>query len=77
MDRPTLYNRPPAWFEVVFVVPTLGALALVGAVAYAGRAWLQDDWSLATRVHYSAVVVATAVLYWLLQYWNLLWIRMG
>jgi len=77
MDRPTLYNRPPAWFEVVFVVPTLGALASAGAVACAGYAWLQDDWSLVTRVHYSVVVVATAVLYWVLQYWNLLWIRMG
>jgi len=77
MDRPTLFNRPPAWFEVVFVVPTLGVIAAAGAVAYAARAWLRDDWSLVTRIHYSAVVGATSVLYWLLQYWNLLWIRMG
>jgi len=77
MDRPTLFNRPPAWFEVVFVVPTLGAVATAGAVAYAVHAWVRGEWSLATRVHYSAVVVAATVLYWLLQYWNLLWIRTG
>ncbi|WP_207225344.1 hypothetical protein [Natrinema hispanicum] len=77
MDGPTLFNRPPVWFEVVFVVPTLGALATVGAVGYAVRAWLRHDWTLATRVHYSVVVVGALVLYWLLQYWNLLWIRTG
>jgi len=77
MGRPTLIDRPPAWFEVVFVVPTLGAIATAGAVAYAVRAWVREDWSIATRVHYSAVVVAATVLYWLLQYWNLLWVRMG
>ncbi|WP_251133118.1 serine hydrolase domain-containing protein [Halorubrum sp. 2020YC2] len=77
MGRPTLFDRPPAWFEVVFVVPTLGVIATTGAVAYAVRAWVRGDWSIATRVHYSAVVVAATVLYWLLQYWNLLWVRMG
>jgi len=77
MDGPTLFNRPPAWFEAVFVVPTLGAVATVGAVGYAARAWLRRDWSLVARVHYSAVVAGTVVLYWLLQYWNLLWVRTG
>lgn len=77
MGRPTLFDRPPAWFEVVFVVSTLGALATAGAVAYAVRAWIREDWSLATRVHYSVVVAATVVLYWLLHYWNLLWVRLG
>jgi hypothetical protein len=77
MGRPTFIDRPPAWFEVVFVVPTLGAIATAGAVAYAVRAWVREDWLIATRVHYSAVVVAATVLYWLLQYWNLLWVRMG
>jgi CubicO group peptidase (beta-lactamase class C family) len=75
--RPTLFNRPPAWFEVVFVVPTLGAIATAGAVAYAVRAWVRAEWSIATRIHYSLVVVAATLLYWLLQYWNLLWVRMG
>lgn len=77
MDRPTLYNRPPAWFGAVFIVPTIGALITVGAAGYAGRAWYQEDWSRLARVHYSAVVVALAVLYWLLHYWNLLAVRMG
>jgi CubicO group peptidase (beta-lactamase class C family) len=77
MDGPTLFNRPPAWFEAVFVVATLGAVATVGAVGYAARAWLRRDWSLAARVHYSAVVAGATVLYWLLQYWNLLWVRTG
>jgi hypothetical protein len=77
MGGPTLFNRPPAWFEVVFVVPTLGVVATVGGVGYAAHAWLERDWTLAARVHYSAVVAGTAVLYWLLQYWNLLWIRPG
>ncbi|WP_239640286.1 hypothetical protein [Halorubrum distributum] len=77
MGRPTLFDRPPAWFEVVFVVPTLGAIVTAGAVAYAVRAWVRGDWSLATRVHYSVVVIAATILYWLLQYWNLLWVRAG
>jgi hypothetical protein len=77
MGRPTLFDRPPVWFEIVFVVPTLGAIATAGAVAYAVRAWVRSDWSLAARVHYSAVAVAATVLYWLLQYWNLLWVRLG
>jgi CubicO group peptidase (beta-lactamase class C family) len=77
MDGPTLFNRPPAWFEAVFIVPTLGAVATVGAIGYGARAWLRSEWSLASRVHYSVVVAAAVVLYWLLQYWNLLWVRMG
>lgn len=77
MDGPTLFNRPPAWFETVFIMPTLGAIATVGAVGYAAHAWVQRDWTLAARVHYSAVVAGTTVLYWLLQYWNLLWVRTG
>lgn len=77
MDGPTLFNRPPAWFEAVFAVPTLGAVATTGAVGYASRAWLRGDWTLISRIHYSAVVAAAVVLYWLLQYWNVLWIRMG
>jgi CubicO group peptidase (beta-lactamase class C family) len=77
MDRPTLYNRPPVWFGAVFIVPTIGALVTVGAAGCAGRAWYRRDWSRLARVHYSVVVVALAVLYWLLHYWNLLAVRMG
>jgi hypothetical protein len=77
MDRPTLYNRPPAWFGAIFVVPTIGALCTLGAAGYAARAWYRADWSLPTRVHYSGVVVAVATLYWLLHYWNLLLVRAG
>ena len=77
MDRPTLYNRPPAWFGAIFLVPTTGVLCTLGAAAYAARAWYRAGWSLPTRVHYSGVVVAVAALYWLLQYWNLLLVRAG
>jgi hypothetical protein len=77
MNRPTLFDRPPGWIEVVFAVPTLGAIATAGAVVYAVRAWVRGEWSRVVRLHYTAVVVATAALYWLLQYWNLLWIRLG
>jgi CubicO group peptidase (beta-lactamase class C family) len=77
MDGPTLFNRPPAWFEAVYVLPTLGAVATAGAIGYSVRAWLRSEWTLASRVHYSAVVSAATVLYALLQYWNLLWVRIG
>ncbi|MFC6825398.1 hypothetical protein [Halopelagius fulvigenes] len=75
MDRPTLFNRPPPWFGAVFLAPTLGAIATVGAVGHAARAWYRGEWSLASRLHYSPVVAASAVLYWLLRYWNLLVVR--
>mgnify|MGYP006276470657 FL=1 len=77
MDSPTLFNRPPAWFEFVFMIPTLGALATGSAVGYAIRAWIQRYWSFLARIDYSIVVAAALVLYWLLQYWNLLWVRVG
>jgi len=77
MDAPTLFNRPPAWFEAVFIVPTMGVVATAGAAGYAVRAWIQRDWPLAARVHYSVVVAGAIVLFWLLQYWNLLWVRTG
>ncbi len=68
MGRPTLFDRPLAWIVLVFLVPTLGAIATMGAAIYAGHAWIDTDWSVAVRCHYSAVVIATAVLDWLLQY---------
>ncbi|WP_207212749.1 serine hydrolase domain-containing protein [Halogeometricum borinquense] len=72
MDRPTLYNRPPAWFDAVFVVPTVGAIVTLVAAGFGARAWYDGEWSLMSRVHYSLVVAATGVIYWLLHYWNLL-----
>ncbi|WP_231751309.1 hypothetical protein [Halogeometricum sp. CBA1124] len=72
MDRPTLFNRPPEWFEAVFVVPTLGAVATLVAVGLGARAWHRSEWSLGARVHYALVVAGTVVLYGLLHYWNLL-----
>lgn len=69
---PMLFNRPPGWLPAVFAVPTIGAVATLGAVGLAGRAWVRGEWSLGARVHYAAVAIAAAGLYWLLSYWNLL-----
>jgi hypothetical protein len=63
-DPPTFEAGSPVSVATYFV-----------AIGYGARAWLRSEWSLASRVHYSVVVAAAVVLYWLLQYWNLLWVR--
>lgn len=50
--RSTLFDRLRAWFEVVFVAPTLGAVATVGAVGSAVRAWIRGNRPIATRIQY-------------------------
>mgnify|MGYP002278207703 CR=1 FL=1 len=68
---PSLQAYPPAGFGLLFYLPVVGGVAVVGAAVYALRAWYRGDWSLPARVHYTAVVAATALLVWLCHYWRL------
>lgn len=73
LDVPSLLQRPPRGFELLFVMPIAGAVATLVAVGYVVQAWLEGFWSLTVRVHYTAVVSALVVLLWLFRYWNLFW----
>jgi CubicO group peptidase (beta-lactamase class C family) len=73
LDGPSLLQRPPRGFGVLFLLPIAGAVATVVAVGYVVQAWLEEFWSLTVRVHYTAVVSALVVLLWLFRYWNLFW----
>ena len=71
---PPLFSWPPAWFWLVFGLPTLGGLLAVASAGYAVVAWHGRWWSLAARIHYTVVVASAAVLVALASYWNLLWV---
>ncbi|WP_226006347.1 serine hydrolase domain-containing protein [Natrinema salinisoli] len=73
LDAPSLLQRPPRGFGLLFVLPIAGAAATLVAVGYVVQAWLEGFWSLTVRVHYTAVVCALVVLLWLFRYWNLFW----
>ncbi|MDF9746548.1 serine hydrolase domain-containing protein [Natrinema salsiterrestre] len=73
LDAPSLLQRPPRGFGLLFVLPIAGAAATLVAVGYVVQAWLEGFWSRPVRVHYTAVVCALAVLLWLFRYWNLFW----
>lgn len=72
LGRPSILDRPPRGFGLLFGLPILAAVATVAAGGYAVRAWYDGDWRFRTRVHYTAVVVGLAVLLWVFRYWNLL-----
>jgi len=71
---PTLLNRPPPWTGVAFLVPLLGAAGTALAGRAVVRAWRRGEWHPLARLHYAAVVVASATLLWLAARWNLVWL---
>ncbi|ELY94355.1 beta-lactamase [Natrialba chahannaoensis JCM 10990] len=68
----TLLSSPPTSFQLLAVLPLVGALGTVVAAGYAVQSWRLSWWTLRSRVHYTLVVLATAVFCLLLGYWNLL-----
>lgn len=73
LDGPSLIDRPPRGFGLVFGLSIAGAVATLAAAGYAVLAWREKFWSVPARLHYTAVVGSLAVLVWVFRYWNLLW----
>ncbi|MEY7847649.1 serine hydrolase domain-containing protein [Natrarchaeobius sp. A-rgal3] len=72
LGRPTVFDVPPRGFGLLFALPLGAAIATLVSAGYAVQAWHEEFWRLPGRVHYTAVVVALAVLLWVYRYWNLL-----
>jgi hypothetical protein len=51
-------------------VPLLGLALSVAGAFFAVRAWRGRFWSLFSRVHFAALVIATLALFWLLAHWK-------
>ena len=51
-------------------IPYLGLLLSLGALAYSVRAWRDGYWGLFRRIHYSALALATLVLFLWLARWK-------
>jgi hypothetical protein len=65
----------PVWKAILLVLPQLVALLSALAVLAAARSWRSRWWGFLTRLHYSAVALASVGLVWLLYYWNILGYR--
>ena len=65
------YGPPPA-LVAILVIPLVDALATAACIIGAVLTWIRTYWSLAGRIHYTAVTCAAVVYLALLWYWNLL-----
>ena len=70
--EPTLLSSPPPAYDVVSLLPLLGALGTAAAAVCAAVAWREGYWRRSSRIHYALVVGSAAGFCWLLYYWNLL-----
>ncbi|KTG07641.1 penicillin-binding protein [Haloprofundus marisrubri] len=67
----TVLSAPPLTFSLLFALPVLAVVAVVGGAILAVQALTQDGVTLG-RVHDAVVVAATLAFCWWLGYWNLL-----
>ena len=58
--------------RVALLIPYLGAALGVACLFFAVRAWRWRLWRLPSRLHYSALVLSTLALFWLLAHWKVL-----
>ena len=66
----------PLPFQLVLLLPVIGAIATAATFGLAVYAWRDGYWGRWRRVHYSLVALAAAVVTLVLAHWNLLWYRM-
>lgn len=65
-----LYEPPPG-FDLLFGLPVAAAASAFAALALAGRAWREGEWSRAAGVHATLVAAGLAALCGLCWYWRL------
>ncbi|MEY7848613.1 serine hydrolase domain-containing protein [Natrarchaeobius sp. A-rgal3] len=68
----TLFSRPPFVYDLLSVLPIIGAVGTVAAAGYAALVWRDGYWGRLSRIHYAVVVASAAGFCWLLWYWNFL-----
>lgn len=74
-DPLSLVYGIPSALRLLLVLPIVGAIATLGALALAVQSWRAGYWGPLKRVHYTLVVLAALAFCWLLYYWNLLGFR--
>jgi hypothetical protein len=62
----------PGWAEPLFLVPWVVLVLGVAALGLATAAWRRGWWSVAARVHYTLVSLASLSFFAFLAYWRLL-----
>jgi len=75
-DPTGLLFGDPLAFQLLLLLPLVGAIATVGAVGLAVVAWRDGYWGRWSRLHYSLVALAAVAMVLVLGYWNLLWYQM-
>jgi hypothetical protein len=68
--HPSELHDIPRIVEIVMGLGIPSALLTIGALIYTALAWKNSYWSIAYRVYYSLVTVATVAFVWFLHYWN-------
>ncbi|AEH38511.1 serine hydrolase domain-containing protein [Halopiger xanaduensis] len=70
--QPTLLSDPPLAYDLVSLLPILGALGTLASIGCTVVAWREGYWGRFWRVHYTLVVASAVAFCWLLYYWNFL-----
>jgi len=65
------HGIPPAT-KPLLLIPIIMSVLIVAMITFAVVVWARHDWSLAGRVYYSLVTVASVAFIWFLNSWNLL-----
>jgi hypothetical protein len=76
LGDPAVLMGDVARLRALLVLPLLGTALAGGVVVCAGLAWRRRLWSLAARLHYTAVAGAAVAFTWFLAAWNLLGFRL-
>jgi hypothetical protein len=65
------FGIPPGTAELL-LIPIIMSILIVTMLIFTVVVWARHDWSLAGRVYYSLVTVASVAFIWFLNSWNLL-----
>jgi hypothetical protein len=65
------HGIPPAT-KPLLLIPIIMSVLIVAMITFTVVVWARHDWSLAGRVYYSLVTVASVAFIWFLNSWNLL-----
>jgi hypothetical protein len=73
--EPTVAYGVNTLTKIILALPVLITPLALGLVYFTWRAWRVNDWSVARRVHYTIITVATVGLLVWANHWNLFGFR--